>query len=179
MLDSLTKLASGEANTLIEKMAQICLLADALKGPDPLQEMLAALAREVPVLPAPDLDLPIPGNVVCQGDVCACDQGQATTCLTVTSQTLLSNSGRLVATIMDCAPVTNIAPFGICQQLTKLASGTPTPCVPQPVEPWKPGAKRGFVLELPVLTATSTLRCGVGGQITIKGASGAVALHTD
>ncbi|OAI41312.1 hypothetical protein AYO40_03390 [Planctomycetaceae bacterium SCGC AG-212-D15] len=73
-----------------------------------------------------------------------------------------------VATVMDFAPVANVVPFGICQQLTKMASGVPTPCVPAPTGPWMPGSLVESILGLKVLTADSQLICGVGGQISIK-----------
>src|SRR5207248_5678867 len=93
------------------------------------------------------------GNVVCQGALCACNQGAAPTPLTVTSQQIRTVAGMLVATIMDFAPVANVKPFGVCQQLTKMAAGVPTPCVPAPVGPWAPGSKVDLVTNFPVLTA--------------------------
>lgn len=108
------------------------------------------------------------GNVVCAGALCQCNQGAAPTPLTVTSQQIVQIQGMPVATVMDNVPGANIKPFGICQQLTKLASGTPTTCVPAPTGPWSPGSTIENVMSLPVLTANSTLVCGVGGQITIS-----------
>lgn len=108
------------------------------------------------------------GNIVCQGAQCACNQGAMPTPLTVTSQQIVSVKNMLVATILDCAPLANIKPFGICQQLTKLASGVPTPCVPAPTGPWAPGAGVERIDNIPVLTAGSKLICGVGGQISIS-----------
>ncbi len=108
------------------------------------------------------------GNVVCMGALCQCNQGAAPTPLTVTSQQIVTVQGMLVATVMDNAPVANIAPFGVCQQLTKMASGVPTPCVPAPAGPWAPGSTIDTIMNLPVLTASSKLMCGVGGQITVN-----------
>jgi hypothetical protein len=99
--------------------------------------------------------------------MCTCNQGSAPTPLTVTSQQVFAISGMLVATVMDSAPMANVMPFGICQQLTKMASGVPTPCVPAPVGPWTPGAHIAQAT-LPVLTKDSKLTCGVGGQISIS-----------
>lgn len=111
------------------------------------------------------------GNVVCQGALCACNQGAAPTPLTVTSQSILSIANMTVATVMDNVPMVNITPFGICQQLTKMASGVPTPCVPAPTGPWTPGSKVEQIMSFAMLTADSQLSCGVGGQITIKQAN--------
>jgi hypothetical protein len=107
------------------------------------------------------------GNVVCQGALCSCNQGSVSTPLTVTSQQVFSIGGMLVATIMDSAPMVNVAPFGICQQLTKMAGAVPTPCVPAPTGAWTPGAHIAKAT-LPVLTKDSKLTCGVGGQISIS-----------
>lgn len=120
----------------------------------------------------------MPGNVVCQGALCACNQGAAPTPLAVTSQSIFTINEMMVATVMDSAPMANIKPFGICQQLTKLASGVPTPCVPAPVGPWMPGAQLETIMELPVLTDDSKLTCGVGGEITIKNANCLLEVQT-
>ena len=109
----------------------------------------------------------MPGNVVCMGALCQCNQGAAPTPLTVTSQQIVSVNGMLVATVADSAPLVNVKPFGICQQLTKLAAGVPTPCIPAPTGPWTPGSKVDHINGFPVLTADSKVMCGVGGQITI------------
>jgi hypothetical protein len=101
------------------------------------------------------------------GALCKCDQGAAPTPLTVTSQQIVEVTGMLVATVMDNAPMANITPFGICQQLTKMASGVPTPCVPAPAGPWSPGSELESINGVAVLTADSKLQCTVGGKITI------------
>lgn len=109
----------------------------------------------------------MPANVVCMGAQCRCDQGAAPTPLTVTSQQLVNVKGALVATVMDHVPIMNIAPFGICQQLTKAAGGTPTPCVPATATKWAPGSKIEVINSNPILTKDSTLNCSIGGKITI------------
>lgn len=110
----------------------------------------------------------MPGNVVCMGAICQCNQGASPTPLTVTSQQIRTVGGMLVATVMDNAPAANIAPFGVCQQLTKAASGTPTPCVPAPAGPWAPGSTIDRITNLAVLTADSKLVCTVGGEISVS-----------
>ena len=59
---------------------------------------------------------------MCQGALCICNQGATPTPLTISSQQIRSIGGMPVATVMDFAPVANLAPFGVCQQLTKAAS---------------------------------------------------------
>lgn len=109
----------------------------------------------------------MPGKLVCEGAECSCNQGQMPTALIVTTQQLLSIGGLRVATVMDYVPMTNVVPFGICQQLTKVAGGTPTPCAPMPAGPWAPGSSVQSILGMKALTAYSTMVCGVGGQISI------------
>jgi hypothetical protein len=86
----------------------------------------------------------------------------------VTTQNIVSIGGIPVATVMDIAPGANLKPFGICQQLTKMAGGTPTPCVPAPMGPWKPGSEVDVINGIHVLTTDSKLDCAIGGQISIN-----------
>lgn len=58
------------------------------------------------------------GNVVSMGAHCQCDQGATPTPLTVTSQQVMQIQGKLAATVMDSVPMTNVKPFGACQQST-------------------------------------------------------------
>lgn len=84
---------------------------------------------------------------------------------------------KLVANIMDFAPMTNILPFGMCKSMsnptvasaTSAACGvlTPMPCVPVPAGPWRPGGK-GKVANFAALLDNCTLNCAWGGCISIK-----------
>ena len=108
-------------------------------------------------------------QVVCQGAMCTCPLGTAPSTLTVTSQQVVKIGGMLVATIQDCAPGTNLPPFGTCNTLTAAAQGVPTPCALAPVGMWTPGsAVQKINSSIPVLTQTSTLTCGIGGVVTIS-----------
>jgi hypothetical protein len=107
-------------------------------------------------------------NVVCQTSLCQCTQGSLPTPLKVTSQQISLIGGLPVATVMDKVPGANLTPFGICQQLTKAASGTRTPCVPATTGPWKPGSTVSVINGIHALTASSKLDCSVGGQISVN-----------
>jgi hypothetical protein len=82
-----------------------------------------------------------------------------------------------VATIMDCIPMTNIMPFGMCSSLanpqvaaaTAAALGvlTPMPCVPVTPAPWAPGAPTVIIGSAPALNNSSELMCAWAGVIQI------------
>jgi hypothetical protein len=81
------------------------------------------------------------------------------------------------ANIMDCAPMVNIPPFGMCTTLSNptVASATaavlgvltPMPCIPV-TTPWAPGAAKTMVANMPALTMGSTCNCAWGGVIQIN-----------
>jgi hypothetical protein len=100
----------------------------------------------------------------------ACTMGAAPASLIVTSQPIEKIDDLLIATVLDCVPVTNIPPFGTCQTLTAAASGVPTPCVPAPTGPWKPGSLIAKINSLAVLTMPAQTMCGIGGCISITDA---------
>lgn len=105
---------------------------------------------------------------VVMGATLQCSCGTAPAKLIVTSQLQAKIDHQPAATIMDCAPATNIPPFGTCSILTAAASGTPTPCVPAPAGPWKPGSKSNVkVGNQLALMATDKLACTVAGLITV------------
>lgn len=89
----------------------------------------------------------------------------------------VSVKGMLAATIMDCIPITNIPPFGMCLSIanpavasaTAAALGvlTPMPCVPVPVGPWKPGAMKTKINNMPALPDFAVCNCMWGGVIKI------------
>lgn len=90
----------------------------------------------------------------------------------------VSVGGVLAATIMDCVPITNIPPFGLCSSIanpavaaaTTAALGvlTPMPCVPAPVGPWNPGAIKTKINNIPALPNTAICNCAWGGVIKIN-----------
>ncbi len=115
-------------------------------------------------------------QLVVNGAMLTCAFGVAPATLTVIRPTI-NIAGQPAATIMDFAPNTNIAPFGMCTTLsnpqvasaTSAASGvlTPQPCMPVTTSPWTPGSSTMMIENNPALTDSSTCMCAWGGMITI------------
>jgi uncharacterized Zn-binding protein involved in type VI secretion len=115
-------------------------------------------------------------ELVVNGALMTCAFGVAPASLTVIRPTL-NIAGQPAATIMDFAPNTNIAPFGMCTTLsnpqvasaTSAAQGvlTPQPCMPVTTSPWVPGSATFMIEGNPALTSSSTCMCAWGGQISI------------
>lgn len=122
------------------------------------------------------------GLVVVSGAQCICPFGAAPCVLNVTSQQTCLAEGRPVGTIMDTAPGTNLATFGMCSSLanpavaaaTAAALGvlTPQPCSMAPAGTWTSTNPKILAGGKPVLTNEATLVCTVGAgviQITAPG----------
>jgi len=113
---------------------------------------------------------------VCMGAMLQCSFGAAPTPLTVLP-TAMVNTGTPAATIMDNAPMVNIAPFGMCNSpsnptviaATAAALGvfTPMPCVPATPAPWVPGEPTVMLGNMPALDSNSKLMCLWAGVIQI------------
>ncbi|RIJ71076.1 DUF4280 domain-containing protein [Nakamurella silvestris] len=113
---------------------------------------------------------------VCMGAMLMCSFGMAPSSLMPTPGTTLAES-KMVATIMDIAPGTNIMPFAMCQSLanptvaaataTALGVLTPMPCVPVVPAPWAPGSPTVLVGKKPALVMGSQAMCAWGGVISI------------
>lgn len=114
------------------------------------------------------------GLFVTTGATCMCSFGAAPSTLNLIPQNVYA--GVPAATIMDCAPMVNILPFGMCMSpsnptvaaATAAAFGvlTPMPCVPV-TTPWVPGAPTLLVGTFPALTSDSKCMCSWGGVIQI------------
>ncbi|MBO5551456.1 MAG: DUF4280 domain-containing protein [Lachnospiraceae bacterium] len=106
-----------------------------------------------------------------------CTMGTAPAPIKVTSQTKVMTEGKPAATIQDCAPMTNVGPYGMCTSLanpavaaaTAAALGvlTPQPCTPVPAGTWIPTKPKILLDGKPCLTQDCKLMCGYAGQITI------------
>lgn len=117
------------------------------------------------------------GNLVCGGAVCTCQFGAAPSTLMVMPENKVMTSMPL-ATIMDCVPLKNIMPFGMCSSManptvaaaTAAAMGalTPMPCIPVIPAPWTPGSPKVLIANKPALNHTSKLLCAYGGTIQIS-----------
>jgi hypothetical protein len=86
------------------------------------------------------------------------------------------NAGKMpAATIMDYAPMVNIAPFGMCLSFANpvvaaatagaLGVFTPKPCIPATTAPWVPGAVTVSHGKMPALDSDSM--CMWAGVITL------------
>ena len=113
---------------------------------------------------------------VVTGASCLCTMGTAPGQISATNQMGIRVGGRPVASIADCAPMSNVGSCGMCTSLanpavaaaTAAALGvlTPQPCVPAPAGPWIcPGKVR--VGGKPVLTTDGKLTCAYGGTLSI------------
>jgi hypothetical protein len=117
------------------------------------------------------------GLQVVQGAMMKCSFGAAPATLSVTSNTQVNSSKKLAATIMDHAPMANIAPFGMCNSIanpqvaaaTAAAAGvlTPQPCIPATAAPWAPGCPKLILQKFPALNDSSICMCNWGGVIKI------------
>jgi hypothetical protein len=109
--------------------------------------------------------------------VLSCTFGVAPSTLTVLPTTGVACSKLPAATIMDFAPMVNIAPFGMCISLanpevaaaTAAALGvlTPMPCIPATTTPWVPGCEIVTLGGAPALDNISTCMCMWAGVISI------------
>jgi hypothetical protein len=114
---------------------------------------------------------------VVSGASLACTFGAAPSTLMVLPATGVTCSKMPAATIMDFAPMINIASFGVCLSIanpqvaaaTAAALGvfTPQPCIPATTSPWTPGAVTVTYGEQPALDNTSTCVCMWAGVITV------------
>jgi hypothetical protein len=119
----------------------------------------------------------MPPNVTATA-MLTCTFGIAPSTLNVLPTSRVLIEGKPAATIKDMVPMMNIPPFGMCTSLanptvaaaTSAALGvlTPMPCVPVPVGPWKPGAAKTLIGNMPALTSPSMCNCSWAGVITIS-----------
>jgi hypothetical protein len=118
------------------------------------------------------------GMAVVSGAILQCSMGASPGSLTVVPPGGRVSANQMpMATVMDFAPTTNVAPFGMCTTLsnpqvasaTSAAQGvlTPQPCIPVTTSPWTPGSTKVTVGGMPALTDSSKCMCTWGGQISI------------
>jgi Domain of unknown function (DUF4280) len=85
--------------------------------------------------------------------------------------------GPPACTIMDCAPIANIPPFGTCNSMSNpmvaaataaaLGAFTPMPCIPVTTGPWIAGAPTVLINNFPALNESSKCMCSWGGVIQV------------
>ena len=112
------------------------------------------------------------------GAQCMCSFGTAPSTINVTSQVKVLMEKKPVATILDCQPYVNIAPFAMCTSLanpavasaTAAALGvlTPQPCTMVPAGTWTPAQATVLAGGSPCLTNDCRLMCALGmGTISV------------
>jgi Domain of unknown function (DUF4280) len=115
--------------------------------------------------------------LVVDGATLCCDQGTAPSRLTVLPTNQTRGDEHPAATVLDFAPMTNVAPFGMCRSpanpqvasATAAAQGvlTPQPCTPVIGAPWSPGAAGVTVNGAAALTDDSRCACAWQGAVTV------------
>lgn len=115
----------------------------------------------------------------------ACSLGSAPSSLVVPPADRQCRDGLPVATVLDCAPLTNIQPFGLCRsranpEVAEASAGLegglmPRPCRPVPLGPWTAGRSERRLDGAAPLDPGSTCDCAWSGVISIlePGAKGA------
>ena len=119
-------------------------------------------------------------KIVVNGAKLKCSQGSAPGSLTVLPTNQTDGDDKPVATVQDYAPMTNIAPFGMCQTqanpqvaaATASAQGvlTPQPCLPVIAAAWSPGSPDVTVQDQKALTDDSSCNCQWTGSIEVTDA---------
>ncbi len=109
--------------------------------------------------------------------VLQCSFGMAPSTLTVLPLARVMIGNKPAATMMDNAPMLNIAPFGMCMSLanptvaaaTAAALGvlTPMPCIPATTAPWVPPSPTVMIGGKPAITSNAKCLCNGGGVISI------------
>jgi hypothetical protein len=119
-------------------------------------------------------------KLVVNGAKLKCDQGMASSTLTVLPVKGSAADEQPAGTVMDNVPMVNIAPFGMCKTqanpqvaaATTAAAGTltPMPCIPVVTAPWSPGSALVTLQDVKALTDDSKCSCAWAGTITITDA---------
>ncbi len=107
------------------------------------------------------------------GAMLRCSFGTTPSPLTVTPEKRVGAGGAPAATVMEHAPIKNIAPFGLCttgsNPQVSAAWGSPQPCMPMTAQqPWAPGSPTVQIGAQAALTTACQLLCQWGGVITVQ-----------
>ena len=123
-------------------------------------------------------------KLVVHGAALKCSEGLSPSTLTVLPVNPVDADDQRAATVMDHAPMVNVAPFGMCKTqanpqvaaATAAAQGvlTPMPCLPVISAPWSPGSPCVQIEQQAALTDDSTCRCAWAGTIEITAPGSAV-----
>ena len=112
----------------------------------------------------------MPKQVV-NGAKLSCNQGTSPSTLAVLPAIQTDGDNQPAATINDHIPMTNVAPFGMCQSAANpqvaAAQGAPQPCIPVLPAPWSPGASVVTIQGIKALSDNSTCSCTWAGTVSI------------
>lgn len=114
---------------------------------------------------------------VCSGAKIACSFGSGPKSMLVLplNRTLTANT-KPIANCLDIIPFVNIPAFGNCLSPAnpmnwKMAGPVPvfipSSCIPIPVAPWAPAAKKTKLANSPVVLANSKTACAWAGSISV------------
>jgi hypothetical protein len=105
--------------------------------------------------------------VVVTGATLECSEGTGPSTLIATAEPPIQLLGITVASVLDHKPSVNVKSFQTCK-IKKKKGEHPCTCKPETPEVWTPGATSTLLPSAsPVLTEASTLKCKVGGTISI------------
>lgn len=102
-------------------------------------------------------------KIVLDGAILRCDKGSATSKLIVTSQNILKENGKKVATIEDFKENKNIKPFVICRAFSQ-----PKTCSVKIKGPWSGGTTQVSICGKNGLIEKCICECEFGGKIKIE-----------
>lgn len=114
---------------------------------------------------------------VCSGAKLKCSFGAGPKPMQVLPlfRTMTANT-KPIATVLDVIPFLNIPAFGQCKSPANPMNWkivgpapvfVPSSCIPVPVSPWSPGAKKTKIGGNPVLIESSKTMCVWAGSITV------------
>ena len=114
---------------------------------------------------------------VCSGAKIKCSFGAGPKSMMVLPlNRTLTASVKPIANVLDIIPFVNIPAFGNCLSPAnpmnwKMAGPVPvfipSSCIPIPVSPWSPGAKKTKIGKQPVVLANSKTMCAWAGSISV------------
>ena len=102
-------------------------------------------------------------KLICYGTKCSCNKGKGPS-LTISSvgNTIYSKNGKI---LLNNSIIKGS--FGVCEILTQMAGGNPTPCAPS-YSPWEKISEEIKINGYFPLTEKSCLKCLKGGKITLS-----------
>jgi len=117
-------------------------------------------------------------SYVVEGATLKCDYGDSTSKLKIPVKHEIFINGKCQGNMMDCVPMVNIMPFGMCSNLLNptVAAATAAnygklqkmPCIPAIVTTWLECKNDVLVDNFPAILKSSTLGCAYLGVISVE-----------